>query len=224
MDESTRLNYLQLMGVESWVTKDAVMIPEATVLFEPPLETDSWAQLKTTVSECQQCNLHKTRTKTVFGEGDLNADWLLIGEAPGEQEDLQGKPFVGRAGFLLTEMLRAIQLNRERIFIANILKCRPPNNKDPRVGEINACQTYLQQQLALVKPKIILAMGRIAAQTLLNTSEPLHQLRGKVHYLETTPLIVVYHPAYLLRSLTQKRAAWQDLQLALNTYQQLPSK
>jgi DNA polymerase len=145
---------------------------------------------------------------------------MFIGEAPGQNEDLEGKPFVGQAGTLLTEMIRAIGLQRDEVYIANILKCSPPDNRDPRVEEINTCKNYLQQQIEWVQPKIILAVGRIAAQTILETKEPLSKLRGIVHQLENIPLVVVYHPAYLLRSLPEKRKAWQDLQLAMKVYQE----
>jgi DNA polymerase len=140
-----------------------------------------------------------------------------VGEAPGQHEDEQGLPFVGNAGLLLTEMLRATGLSREEVFITNILKCRPPSNRDPHADEVESCNDYLQRQQKLIQPKIILAIGRIAAQTLLKTDEPLAKLRGKVHTFNNTPVVVVYHPAYLLRSLSEKRKAWLDLQLAIQT-------
>ena len=136
-------------------------------------------------------------------------------------EDQKGKPFVGKAGLLLTEMLRSLNLGREEVFIANILKCRPPDNRDPRADEVAACQPYLQRQIALIRPKIILAVGRVAAQQLLKTDAPLAKLRGKVHYLEEIPVVVVYHPAYLLRSPLEKRKAWSDLQMAERIYRDL---
>jgi DNA polymerase len=142
---------------------------------------------------------------------------MIIGEAPGQHEDEQGKPFVGKAGALLTEMLRAVGLDRDDVFITNILKCRPPGNRDPEPDEAESCSGYLRRQRELTKPKIILAVGRISAQTLLKTDAPIGKLRGKVHSLDGTPLVVVYHPAYLLRSLLEKRKAWQDLQLAVQT-------
>jgi uracil-DNA glycosylase len=180
-------------------------------------EIDGWEALQTEVAACTRCGLCETRTQTVFGSGNKNADWMIIGEAPGQQEDQQGLPFVGNAGLLLTEMIRAIGLNRDDVFITNILKCRPPNNRDPKPDEAESCNAYLQRQYALVQPKIILAVGRIAAQTLLKTGAPLSQLRGKVHYLNNTPVVIVYHPAYLLRSPSEKRKAWQDLQFAVQT-------
>lgn len=182
---------------------------------------EDWQHLQQQVAACHACELCKTRTQTVFGVGNKHADWMLIGEAPGQNEDLQGEPFVGRAGQLLNEMLRAIGLSREQVYIANILKCRPPNNRDPQVEEVAACHGYLQRQIALLQPKIILAVGRIAAQNLLNTQQPLSRLRGNLHQLDNVPLVVVHHPAYLLRSLTEKAKAWEDLQFAWSVYQSL---
>ena len=182
------------------------------------LTHDHWDKLADDVKNCTRCDLCKTRKNTVFGSGNLQAEWLLIGEAPGQSEDEQGLPFVGNAGLLLTEMLRAMGVDREEVFIANILKCRPPNNRDPKPEEAEQCNEYLQRQFALIKPKIILAVGRIAAQTLLNTQAPIGQLRGKVHTFNHTPVIVVYHPSYLLRSPLEKRKAWIDLQFALHTF------
>jgi DNA polymerase len=177
----------------------------------------NWEDLQAEVVACQCCPLHQTRTQTVFGVGDRQADWMVIGEAPGEQEDLQGEPFVGRAGLLLNEMLRAIGLLREQVYIANILKCRPPGNRDPQADEVAACESFLMRQLALVRPRIILAVGRIAAQQLLKTTTPIGKLRGSVHDYQGVPLVVTYHPAYLLRSPLEKRKAWDDLCLALRT-------
>ncbi|SJM91338.1 Phage SPO1 DNA polymerase-related protein [Crenothrix polyspora] len=193
---------------------------KSEALIEPhePASNDNWEKLQAEVAVCTRCGLCETRTQTVFGSGNKNADWMIIGEAPGQHEDQQGLPFVGNAGLLLTEMLRAIGLSREDVFITNILKCRPSNNRDPKPDEAQSCNEYLQRQSALIKPKIILAVGCIAAQTLLQTDAPLSRLRGKVHTLNNTPVIVVYHPAYLLRSPSEKRKAWLDLQLAMQTY------
>ncbi len=179
----------------------------------------AWKDLQHQVAICRACALCETRTQTVFGVGNKHADWLLIGEAPGRDEDLQGEPFVGRAGQLLNEMIRAIGLRREQVYIANMLKCRPPNNRDPQAGEVDACHNFLKRQIELIQPKLILAVGRIAAQNLLKTQQPLSRLRGIRHELEGIPLTVVHHPAYLLRSLPEKAKAWEDLQFALSVYQ-----
>jgi len=182
----------------------------------PDVSDMDWDALRAAVSQCRLCELHKGRTHTVFGVGDRRADWLVIGEAPGKDEDLQGEPFVGRAGQLLNAMLLAAGLKREQVYIANILKCRPPNNRDPGPEEVVCCEPYLRRQIALIQPRIILAVGRVAAQNLLKTEIPIGKLRGRVHdYADTgIPLIATYHPAYLLRSPLEKRKAWKDLQLA----------
>lgn len=222
MDNALRLQYLEAMGIDVWMPRTLVQAEKATltdeVVADLPQETpatDSWHELQAEVAGCTKCALCSTRIQTVFGTGNKNADWLLIGEGPGQHEDEQGKPFVGNAGLLLTEMIRAMGLAREEVFITNIVKCRPPNNRDPHVDEVASCNDYLQRQIAMIRPKVILAIGRIAAQTLLNTDAPLSRLRSKIHALNGTPVIVVYHPAYLLRSLLEKRKAWQDLQLAM---------
>lgn len=176
----------------------------------------NWLDLEAAVAACKLCELHKTRTQTVFGTGHQQARCMIIGEAPGAEEDRQGLPFVGKSGKLLTNMLAAIDIAREDIYIANILKCRPPNNRDPKPEEAAACRGYLERQIALIQPALILVVGRIAAHNLLQTTTPLGRLRGSVHTLpnSTVPVIVTYHPAYLLRQPTEKRRAWQDLQLA----------
>jgi len=230
LDNATRLQYLQAMGIDVWVSRTSSQpvvyepLPETklstdNIIPEPALinTQNNWTALETEVADCTKCSLCKTRTQTIFGTGNKTAEWMIIGEAPGQSEDEQGKPFVGKAGQLLTEMLRAVGLDRDDVFITNILKCRPPGNRDPKPEEAESCGHYLRQQRDLIQPKIILAVGRIAAQTLLNTDAPLAKLRGKVHTLDGVPLVVVYHPAYLLRSLIEKRKAWQDLQLALKT-------
>jgi DNA polymerase len=175
-----------------------------------------WDALQARVADCTKCDLHSGRTHTVFGTGNRSADWLVIGEAPGRDEDLQGEPFVGRAGQVLNAMLKAIGLDRQQVYIANILKCRPPNNRDPRPEEVSCCEPYLMRQIELLQPGIILAVGRIAAQNLLRTEIPIGKLRGRIHRFRDTgiPLVATYHPAYLLRSPLEKRKAWQDLQLA----------
>jgi len=185
---------------------------------ERRLPAGGWVQLKQAVSGCTQCGLHKTRTQTVFGVGDENADWMLIGEAPGAEEDRLGDPFVGQAGRLLDNMLAAIDLHRTRkVYIANVLKCRPPGNRNPEPEEVAKCSPHLLKQIEHVRPKLILAMGRFAAQTLLNTDASIASLRGKVYRYAGRPLIVTYHPAYLLRNLPDKAKAWADLVFARNT-------
>lgn len=176
----------------------------------------AWAELRAEVAVCTRCVLHQTRIQTVFGTGSQNARWLVIGEAPGADEDRDGQPFVGRAGQLLTEMLRAIGLSREQVFIANILKCRPPENRDPKPDEAKSCGNYLQRQIDLIQPGLILAVGRIAAQHLLQVDTPIGKLRGQAHEFGPTriPVVVTYHPAYLLRSPGQKARSWDDLCLA----------
>jgi uracil-DNA glycosylase len=181
-----------------------------------------WDELRSAVMACTKCPLHATRTQGVFGVGDPRARWMVIGEAPGAEEDRQGEPFVGRAGQLLNSMLKAIGLAREQVFIANILKSRPPNNRDPRPEEVRACIPYLFRQIELIDPVLILCVGRIAAQTLLETDTPIGKLRGKLYRIATNrPMIVTYHPAYLLRSPAEKRKAWGDLLLAVRTFESL---
>ena len=184
-----------------------------------------WEPLEAMVAGCTRCTLCQTRTKTVFGTGDRHARWMFIGEAPGADEDRQGEPFVGRAGQLLTSMLRAIGLRREDVYIANILKCRPPGNRDPRPEEAAQCRGYLERQIELVEPAIVVAVGRIAAQNLLATEVPLARLRGRLHALGARgwPVVVTYHPAYLLRSPGEKRKVWQDLLFARQELARLDS-
>ncbi|MEN9756488.1 MAG: hypothetical protein RL755_675 [Pseudomonadota bacterium] len=225
LSENTRLHYLTALGITVWQSRTVeaspvlAEMPSPSTRIEPhSLAVDSWETLRSQVAQCERCTLCTTRTNTVFGEGNPNAKWFFIGEAPGQEEDLQGKPFVGEAGKLLTEMLRAMQLTREEVFIANILKCRPPHNRDPHADEIHACRDYLFEQIALINPKMIVAVGRISAQTLLETHDPIGKLRGKVHHFQEKPLIAIYHPAYLLRTPIEKRKAWQDLQFALRSF------
>jgi DNA polymerase len=181
-------------------------------------EAITWLKLKQEVPACTACGLHKGRTQTVFGVGDENADWMLIGEAPGAEEDRLGEPFVGQAGKLLDNMLAAIGLSRaENVYIANVLKCRPPGNRNPEPEEVAKCSPYLIGQIRLIQPKLIIAMGRFAAQTLLATDATIASLRGRVHQYAGVPLIVTYHPAYLLRNLPDKAKAWADLVFARKT-------
>ena len=177
-----------------------------------------WPQLADAVANCTACDLHKTRTQGVLGVGDQQAEWLIIGEAPGADEDAQGEPFVGQAGKLLDAMLAAIGLKRgENVYIANVLKSRPPGNRNPAPEEVAACLPYLERQIQLIRPRIIIALGRFAVQSLLNTEESIGRLRGRVHQYQGVPLIVTYHPAYLLRNLPDKEKAWEDLCLARET-------
>jgi uracil-DNA glycosylase family 4 len=184
----------------------------------PAGQPAGWIELKQSVPACTACGLHKSRTQTVFGVGDENADWLLVGEAPGAEEDRIGDPFVGQAGRLLDAMLGAIDLSREKnVYICNVLKCRPPGNRNPEPDEVAKCTPFLLRQVELIGPKLIVAMGRFAAQTLLNTDASIASLRGRVHQYAGRPLIVTYHPAYLLRNLPDKSKAWADLVFARRT-------
>lgn len=179
-----------------------------------PVVDTTWESLRVQVAACTACSLHLTRKQTVFGVGDTQADWLIVGEAPGADEDERGEPFVGRAGQLLNAMLFALGLSRETVYIANVLKCRPPDNRVPTPEERSSCTPFLQQQIAWLRPKVILAVGATAAQHLLNTDTAIGKLRGQTWFYQEIPLIATYHPAYLLRRPTEKRKAWQDLQLA----------
>jgi len=227
---SLHSEYLAAMGVQRWVARDAGApqetlrehVPE-TVLPAGPAPQQAvdavapdWTMLETQVAACTRCELHKTRTRTVFGTGNRQADWMIIGEAPGAEEDREGEPFVGRAGRLLDAMLFAAGYRRDEVYIANIIKCRPPQNRDPTAEQAACCRGYLERQIELVNPRLILAVGRIAAHNLLQTEIPLGRLRGKVHrYGERgIPTVVTYHPAYLLRSPLEKRKVWDDLLFA----------
>jgi len=200
------------------VTQAAV----AAVASTPAVTT--WESLRSEVLACTKCPLHGSRTQGVFGVGSREAQWLVVGEAPGAEEDRRGEPFVGRAGHLLDAMLKAIGLSRgSNVYIANVLKSRPPGNRDPKPEEVAACLPYLMRQIELLRPRVMLAVGRIAAQNLLSTDAPLGRLRGKVHHFGelNTPLIVTYHPAYLLRTPSDKRKAWEDLKFARSVFQTL---
>jgi DNA polymerase len=232
MPQERRQQYLAAIGIDLWVPRAARAQPAAAVsasLAPPPAaaaapaaDVAAWEALRTQVLQCTKCPLHLTRTQGVFGVGPKRADWLVIGEAPGAEEDRRGEPFVGAAGQLLDAMLRAIGLDRAtNVYIANMLKSRPPGNRDPKPEEVAACLPYLQRQIELLRPKIMLAVGRIAAQSLLGTQAPLGRLRGEVHRFGDTPLVVTYHPAYLLRTPAEKRKAWEDLKFARTVYQQL---
>jgi uracil-DNA glycosylase len=234
---SAREQYLEALGIEVWKPRARRVVPDEPVAADeqagaeeqvvvaaapPPVapapatgvaDDSAWEALRAQVSVCTRCELSKTRTQTVFGVGNRRAELMVIGEAPGADEDRQGEPFVGRAGQLLNSMLRAMGNPRETVYIANVLKCRPPGNRDPKPTEVASCLSYLQQQVDMIQPRLMVAVGRIAAQNLLATDTPLARLRGHVHRFGTraTPLIVTYHPAYLLRSPTEKRKSWIDL-------------
>jgi DNA polymerase len=181
-----------------------------------------WAELKARVAGCTDCPLHATRSKTVFGVGDEQAEWLFVGEGPGADEDAQGEPFVGQAGKLLDNMLAAIGLKRgANVYIANILKCRPPGNRNPEPHEALQCEPYLHRQIALVRPKLIIALGKVAAANLLASDASVASMRSRIHRYRGIPLIVTYHPAYLLRNLTDKAKAWEDLLFAVRTMKDL---
>ncbi|HEX5687750.1 MAG TPA: uracil-DNA glycosylase [Ideonella sp.] len=201
----------------------AAAAAEPTEALEPlagEVATLDWSALRAAVSACRACALCESRTQTVFGVGNPSAHWMIVGEAPGEQEDLRGEPFVGPAGQLLDAMLKALGLTRseappqQQVFIANTLKCRPPRNRNPEPSELARCEPFLRRQLALVQPKVILAMGRFAVQSLLRSDDAIGRLRGRVHRYEGVPLVVTYHPAYLLRQPADKAKAWEDLCLA----------
>ncbi|HYL02205.1 MAG TPA: uracil-DNA glycosylase [Steroidobacteraceae bacterium] len=242
MDSDRRGQYLQAIGIDLWLARRTAATAASSGTAPPPQpppaqpaptaasrEGDAelaarWEALRAEVMRCTRCALHATRTQGVFGVGPRRCDWLVIGEAPGAEEDRRGEPFVGAAGQLLDAMLRAIGLDRTRnVYIANVLKSRPPGNRDPRPEEVAACLPYLERQIALLRPRIMLAVGRIAAQSLLATDAPLGRLRGRVHSFGelNTPLVVTYHPAYLLRTPGDKRKAWEDLKFARSVYRQL---
>lgn len=201
------------MGIDVWLPRDEPELRVAAASDATAASLD-WDGLAACVANCTRCELSKSRTKTVFGVGNRSADWMIIGEAPGSEEDRRGEPFVGRAGKLLDEMLHAIGLSRDTVFIANILKCRPPNNRDPKPAEAAECRRYLERQIELIQPKIILAVGKIAAQNLLGSTETVGRMRSRQHELNGIPLVVTYHPAYLLRSPSHKRDSWRDLCIA----------
>ena len=235
---------LEEMGIRLWLPPEADIAPPAVAPAQPPSErmlaaaviappphgdrpvgvdAMDWPALREAVTNCSACKLCQGRRQTVFGVGNVRAHWMIVGEAPGEQEDRQGEPFVGKSGQLLDNMLRAIGLTRaeaepaRQVYIANTIKCRPPGNRNPEPEELAQCEPFLIRQVELVQPKIILAMGRFAVQSLLRSSEPIGRLRGRVHRYQGVPLIVTYHPAYLLRNLEDKARAWDDLCLAMQT-------
>jgi DNA polymerase len=225
---------LREIGVRVWAPpeeeppalRSAIEESAAPALSDAPVSPVGmldWPALRDAVAACTACKLCETRRQTVFGVGNTRAHWMIVGEAPGEQEDRQGEPFVGKSGQLLDNMLRAVSLTRgeaepaHQVYIANTLKCRPPGNRNPLPDELAKCEAFLIRQVQLVQPKIILAMGAFAVQSLLRSTEPVGKLRGRVHRYQGVPLIVTYHPAYLLRNLVDKAKAWDDLCLAVET-------
>ena len=232
-DNTQQLNYLHEMGVQSWVLRKqpSTDVVEITVSTAPVDVTEAkvneiaevvdlnqldWPELQIMVSSCTACALHESRTNTVFGVGDQNAQVMVIGEAPGIDEDQQGEPFVGQAGQLLNNMLLAIGYKRDQVYICNTLKCCPPDNRDPLPEEVFQCESFLKRQIALVKPKVILAVGRIAAHNLMKVETPIGKMRGTRYDYGGTPVVVTYHPAYLLRKPSEKAKSWDDLRLALS--------
>ena len=232
MNGIRRQQYLEEIGITVWLERkladketadfNVKSISEKNKSIETELDKNL-DHLSRQIETCTLCELHKFRTKTVFGIGNKNADWLVIGEAPGADEDLRGEPFVGRAGKLSNAMLLSMGLQRKEVFIANILKCRPPKNRDPKSDEVKVCENYLRQQIELIKPKIILALGRIAAQNLLKSTTPIGKMRGNSYLYPDSdlPVVVTYHPAYLLRSPSEKRKVWDDLKFAQNIFRGL---
>ena len=235
MDKELQQKYLNEIGIVVWQERnfenlgnlDRPQISPKDSINRKELLNKNHNQdlldLQEQVKTCKECALHLSRTQTVFGVGNTQSDWFIIGEAPGSEEDVKGEPFVGRAGQLLNSMLLAMGLPRNEIFIANILKCRPPNNRDPKTDEVDACRKYLKRQLELIKPKIILALGRIAAQNLLKSDMPIGKMRGNSYLYPNSnlPVVVTYHPAYLLRSPREKRKVWGDLKFAMQKYKEL---
>ncbi len=216
---NSHLQYLDSMDIQVWIrrqsTESTENLPIKIVPVDEIIQPD-WESLQKQVTACTSCELHKTRTQTVFGVGNHNADLMLIGEAPGAEEDIKGEPFVGRAGQLLNAMLYAINLTRDDIYIANVIKCRPPDNRNPNNNEMASCNNFLQQQINLIKPKLIVATGAVSAQHLLNTTTPIGKLRSQLFKYNEIPLIATYHPAYLLRKPSEKCKSWQDLQFIIN--------
>tara|TARA_Y100000590_G_scaffold17007_2_gene20389 strand:+ start:12748 stop:13458 length:711 start_codon:yes stop_codon:yes gene_type:complete len=235
MDKELQQKYLNEIGIVVWQERNFENLgnldrpqisPKDSINRKELLNKNNnqdLLDLQEQVKTCKECALHQSRTQTVFGVGNTQSDWFIIGEAPGSEEDVKGEPFVGRAGQLLNSMLLAMGLPRNEIFIANILKCRPPNNRDPKTDEVDACRKYLKRQLELIKPKIILALGRIAAQNLLKSDIPIGKMRGNSYLYPNSnlPVVVTYHPAYLLRSPREKRKVWGDLKFAMQKYKEL---
>lgn len=231
VSEAIRRQYLQLMGISCWqkrssaparmpgkVVAEVVETPVTVAADKPADVFDAdnmdWPTLTESILSCRRCELHSKRKQAVVGVGDHNADWMFVGEAPGAEEDRQGEPFVGPAGKLLNAMLFALGLKREDVYIANVLKCRPPRNRDPQANEVAQCEPYLLRQIELIQPRVIVTLGRHAAHSLLKTDKALNKMRGQKLLYHDIPTVVTYHPAYLLRNPADKAKAWQDLCLA----------
>lgn len=230
MNNELRLEYLSAMGVEVWIPKSSLTIADNPLLNTIPIQStsiidsgakaDTWEQLSSDIKKCDNCDLCQTRTQSIVGSGSTDADWMWIIDVPSNDEDNAGQPMVGNVGHLYTEMLRAIGLSREEVYTTHIIKCATPDHRSPRKDELKNCHEYIVRQQNLINPKIIIAVGHVAAQTLLNNHDPLEKLRGQ-HMLNNTPLVVMNHPAYLLRFLPEKNTAWQDLLKALQLYKKL---
>ena len=216
----TQKKHLELLGIPRWILRENQHAVSIKGLSNKSTILDD---LAFTVSQCTRCSLHTVRKNTVFGSGSRLADWLFVGEAPGAEEDRTALPFVGRAGMLLDSMIKAVGIRREDVYVTNVLKCRPPDNRDPAGVEVKQCSAYLEKQIKLVEPRIIVALGRCAAQALLQSSIPIGKLRGQLHAHPVfgIPLITTYHPAYLLRSPLEKRKVWDDLLLAKTAFNEM---
>jgi DNA polymerase len=220
MDNTARLQYLSAMGIDVWMPR---MVENNTPTSELVAagEPDNWKNLQAEMLACQQCDLCQSRQQVVIGAGNQQADYMWITEAPSMEDDQLGQPFADVSAELFTEMLRAMQLSREQVYITHIVKCRPAEDRDPKTQELEACDAFLQRQIALIQPKILIAVGRIAAHKLLQSKAPLAELRDVEHHYAGIPLIAMYHPAYLLRSLTEKSKVWQDMQRALTLFEKV---
>ncbi len=224
-DLNSSINEIEMKNEDVWKAKEKVELSLAENLFVEEFQNArSIDELNKMIHECQKCSLGRTRIKFVYGVGNPNADAMLIGEAPGRDEDLQGEPFVGRAGKLLNDILKAVNFKREEVYIANILKCRPPNNRDPLPAEMETCIPYLHKQIELIKPKIILCLGRVAANGLLNKKLSLAQLRESIYDFNGIKVMATYHPAALLRNPNWKRGCWEDVQKFRKFYDELTAK
>ncbi len=237
MDNNTRLQYLAAMGIDVWlpressvqaesgelsVAAEAYVEPQSLSQQEPQVSAsaaETWQLLNKQIQQCRQCELCQNRQQAVPGAGAQQADTFWVTEAPGEQDEQQAMPFADKSSALVTEILRAMQLSREQVFMTHIVKCRPPADREPKKEEMDACNALLQKQIALVQPKLIMAVGRVAAQQLLQSKQTISELRANTHQYLGIPLVVIYHPAYLLRALTEKPKAWQDIQRALTLLQ-----